>query len=169
MSNTADFWIDHLSLGKHPEGGYFKEVYRAGEFIQKKGLPQRYSSFRSFSTSIYFLLKGEEFSAFHRIKSDEVWHFYEGAPLIIYILIPDGKSIQVRLGRNPEKNETLQFVIPKGAWFAAQPLEKNSYSLVGCTVAPGFDFDDFELGSREVLTRTFPKYEKLISQFTIRQ
>lgn len=168
MQHSADFWVDHLSLSKHPEGGYFKEVYRAGEFIQKKGLPKRYSSFRSFSTSIYFLLKGEQFSAFHRIKSDEVWHFYEGSPLNIFILVPGGRSFQVKLGQNPENNETFQFVVPKGAWFAAQTSEKNSFSLVGCTVAPGFDFDDFELGSCSELMKTFPAHEKLISQFTIR-
>ncbi|MEZ5084231.1 MAG: cupin domain-containing protein [Bacteroidales bacterium] len=136
-------------------------------FIQKKGLPNRYSSFRSFSTSIYFLLNGNDFSAFHRIKSDEVWHFYDGSALIIYILIPNGKSVQVRLGNKPENNEIFQFVIPKGAWFAAKPDNEDSYSLVGCTVAPGFDFDDFELGSRTNLIRQFPKFEKLISQFSI--
>ncbi|MCD4698671.1 MAG: cupin domain-containing protein [Bacteroidales bacterium] len=167
MRKTAEYWINHLGLKQHPEGGYFREVYRAGEFIQKKGLPSRYSSFRSFSTSIYFLLKGHEFSAFHRIKSDETWHFYEGEALVIYIILPDGKLATVRLGQNPDKKEIFQFTIPKGAWFAAKPETTGTFSLVGCTVAPGFDFDDFELGEKKKLIKLFPQHKVLIGKFTI--
>jgi predicted cupin superfamily sugar epimerase len=165
---TAEYWIKQLKLEAHPEGGYFKEVYRAAEFIQKKGLPGRYSGFRSFSTSIYFLLTGDQFSAFHRLKSDEVWHFYQGDPLVIHILTGNGKSLSVHLGPDLSKKQYLQFAIPRGAWFAAQPLNKNGFSLLGCTVAPGFDFDDFELGGRELLIRAYPKSADLINQFTIR-
>ena len=119
MQNTAQFWIQHLKLTQHPEGGYFREVYRSDEIIHKKGLPERYSSFRSFSTSIYFLLESNKFSAFHRIKSDETWHFYKGSPLLLYIILSNGKLITVRLGQNPENKELFQFTIPKGSWFAA--------------------------------------------------
>ncbi len=167
MSKTAQYWIDHLKLSKHPEGGYFREVYRSGEFINKKGLPGRYSSFRSFSTSIYFLLKSNEFSAFHRLKSDETWHFYEGSPLVLYIILPDGKLATVKIGKEPGNKEFLQFTIPKNSWFAAHPLTSGSYSLLGCTVSPGFDFDDFELGRMEVLSKAFPQHQKLIRKFTL--
>ncbi|MCF8379438.1 MAG: cupin domain-containing protein [Bacteroidales bacterium] len=167
MPKTAIYWIKQLDLQPHPEGGHFKEVYRSGEFVQKKGLPARYSSFRAFSTSIYFLLRGSEYSAFHRLKSDETWHFYEGTTLLIFIILPDGKMATIGLGRNPDKKEVLQFTIPKGAWFAARTELKNSYSLLGCTVAPGFDFDDFEMGKKENLMRKFPQHKNLIAALSI--
>mgnify|MGYP006295252479 CR=1 FL=1 len=167
MMHTATYWIDKLKLTKHPEGGYFKEVYRSNEIVSKKGLPQRYNSFRSFSTSIYFLLKSGEFSAFHRLKSDEIWHFYEGVPLWIFILFPNGKLATVTLGQDPAKQQQFQVAIPKGAWFAAKPAEKGAFSLMGCTVAPGFDFDDFELARQEVLVKRYPQHEKIIRQLTI--
>jgi len=167
MGVTADYWIGHLNLRTHPEGGYFREVYRSGEFIQKKGLPARYSSFRPFSTSIYFLLKSGQFSAFHRLKSDEGWHFYAGSALTLFIIGPTGKLITVFMGQDPTNKEVLQFIIPKGSWFAARTNSPDSYSLMGCTVAPGFDFEDFELGSRERLIRTFPQHSKLIGELTI--
>ena len=168
MLQSASYWINHLKLQEHPEGGYYREVYRSGEFIQKKGLPNRYSSFRSFSTSIYFLLKGNQFSAFHRLKSDEIWHFYTGSPLILYIILNAGKLLTVNLGNDPTNKEVLQFAIPKGAWFASRPSRKNSFSLLGCTVAPGFDFDDFEMGRQEELLQYFPQHSQLIKDLTIR-
>lgn len=163
---TADYWIRHLNLDEHPEGGYFREVYRSGEFIQKKGLPARYSGFRPFSTSIYYLLKGSQYSAFHRLKSDEVWHFYAGTPLVLHIILMNGKLVTVHLGQDPSRKEMLQFIIPRGSWFAARPAAADSFSLLGCTVAPGFDFDDFEMGSRDQLIRAFPRHEQLIREFT---
>ncbi len=167
MRQSAQYWIEKLKLAKHPEGGYFREVYRANEIISKKSLPDRYSSFRPFSTSIFFLLKGNEFSAFHRLKSDEIWHFYDGSPLLLYLIDSKGKLTTVRVGRNPDRNETLQIVIPKGFWFAAEVVDKNSFSLIGCTVSPGFDFEDFELGSKELLTNKFPQHKSLIKRLTI--
>jgi predicted cupin superfamily sugar epimerase len=167
MPPSANYWIEHLGLEQHPEGGFFREVYQSGEFIQKKGLPGRYSSFRPFSTSIYFLLKSDQFSAFHRLKSDEIWHFYTGSPLILCMLLQNGKSMTVNLGNDPLKKELFQFAIPKGIWFAARPALKDSYSLLGCTVAPGFDVDDFELGSKAHLLRLFPQHKDLISEFSI--
>ncbi len=167
MGQSAQYWIEKLKLAKHPEGGYFREVYRANEIISKKSLPDRYSSFRPFSTSIFFLLKGNEFSAFHRLKSDEIWHFYDGSPLLLYLIDSKGKLTTVRVGRNPDKNELLQIAIPKGFWFAAEVVDKNSFSLIGCTVSPGFDFEDFELGSKELLTNKFPQHKSLIKRLTI--
>ncbi len=167
MANSAAYWINTLKLDQHPEGGFFKEIYRSKEIISKKGLPLRYNSFRTFSTSIYYLLKSGEFSAFHRLKSDEIWHFYDGCPLLIYILFPDGKLATVKLGQDPDNEERFQFVIPKGAWFAAKPQKTDSFSLMGCTVAPGFDFDDFELGKEAYLTQKYPQHSQLIRELTI--
>lgn len=167
MIRDAQYWIDHLHLSKHPEGGYFKEVYRANEFVNKKSLPDRYTSFRSFSTSIYFLLQNHEFSAFHRLKSDEIWHFYEGSALTIIAISPGGNLTKTYLGNNPDKGERFQLLIRKGFWFTASLNVTESYSLVGCTVSPGFDFEDFELGKRIELEKRFPQHKELIRKYTI--
>ncbi len=167
MNNQAQYWIKKLKLVKHPEGGYFREVYRSDELISKKHLPNRYSSFRAFSTSIFFLLKSDEFSAFHRLKSDEIWHFYDGSPLLLYMIDLNGKLTTIKAGRNPDNNEVLQIIIPKGFWFAAEVTVNNSFSLVGCTVSPGFDFEDFELARREELITKFPRHKSLIEKLTI--
>ena len=114
MADSAEYWIQNLDLKVHPEGGFYKEVYRSREFIQKKGLPQRYSSFRSFSTNIYFLLKSDQFSAFHRLKSDESWHFYRGSPLIIDILLQSGALYSVKLGQDLAKKSIFNLLYLKG-------------------------------------------------------
>lgn len=167
MMYNAGYWIDKLELSKHPEGGYFREVYRSGEIISKKGLPGRYTSFRSFSTSIYFLLESDEFSAFHRLKSDETWHFYAGSALAIYIIDPRGKLGHVLLGSDAGKGQVFQFTVPKGHWFASAVNESRSYSLLGCTVAPGFDFEDFEMGIKSKLIKRFPQHQRLIDQMCL--
>ncbi len=166
MTRTSKFWIEYLQLSKHPEGGYFKEIYRSNEFIHKKSLPDRYTSFRSFSTSIYYLLESSEFSAFHRLKSDEIWHFYEGSAITIYVIIPGGEFRKLNLGSQPENGEIFQVLIPKGCWFAAHVNEPGSFALVGCSVSPGFDFEDIELGNREKLLKQFPQHSELIKKFT---
>ncbi len=167
MIRNAQYWIDHLQLSKHPEGGYFKEVYRSNEFVNKKSLPDRYASFRSFSTSIYFLLKSDEFSAFHRLKSDEIWHFYDGTTIVIVAISPDGILSKTYVGNNPDKGERFQLLIPKGYWFAAIVNKKGSFSLVGCTVSPGFDFEDFEMGEKSELEKRFPQHKEIINKFSI--
>ncbi len=167
MTRSAKYWIKKLNLSKHPEGGYFREVYRSKEFINKKSLPARYTSFRSFSTSIYFLLESHEFSAFHRLKSDEIWHFYDGSPLSLLIIEKTGVLKKIKLGKTPENNEVFQAVIEKGNWFAAKVNEPDSFSLIGCTVAPGFDFEDFELGKKSKLVELYPQHSDIIESFTI--
>jgi predicted cupin superfamily sugar epimerase len=163
--HTAQHWIKKLNLQKHPEGGYFSEVYRSKEEIKREHLPSRYSGARNHSTSIYFLLTSNEFSAFHRIKSDETWHFYSGQPVTIHMIDGKGNYSSVKLGSNPESGEVFQFTIPHGTWFAASVDEPDSYALVGCTVAPGFYFDDFELGKREDLVKMFPEHKGIINKF----
>ncbi|MBX2841079.1 MAG: cupin domain-containing protein [Flammeovirgaceae bacterium] len=163
----ASYWIEKLELIAHPEGGYFKETYKSKEEINKDALPARYSGDRAFSTAIYFLLKGDEFSAFHRIASDEIWHFYAGTSVSIHMILPDGKLQIVSVGPNIEDGENFQGVIPAGAWFGAKVNEPNSYTLVGCTVAPGFDFADFELAKESELLELFPQHTALIKEMSI--
>lgn len=161
--NTVDYWINHLNLQPHPEGGFFKETYRASEKISS--LPERFDGVRNFSTAIYFLLRSEDRSVFHRIKSDELWHFYQGSTLSIYVLTDQGITVH-KLGSNPERGESLQAVIPANSWFGAKVESSNGFALCGCTVAPGFDFQDFEMANRNELLKKYPGYQKEIIQFT---
>ena len=165
--NIADYWIDRLQLTSHPEGGYFKELYRAQEAIDRDALPQRYASQRTFSTSIYFLLKGDEYSNFHRLASDETWHFHTGTSATVYeIEANTGKLIEHQIGPNFEKGEQFQVMIRAGNWFAAKVNDPNSFILVGCTVAPGFEFEDSELAICKELIETYPHHQSLIEKFT---
>ena len=164
MYPKANKYIKQLQLKKHPEGGYYKEVYRSGELILPEHLPKRYKTSRNFSTSIYFLLEGKQFSAFHLLQSDELWHFYEGSSVILYIITKKGELSIKKLGRG--KNGELQLVIEKQNWFAAEIEDKKSFALFGCTVSPGFEFDDFELGKRDALIKIFPKHSALIKRLT---
>jgi len=163
---TAKYWIEKLGLQKHPEGGYFKEVYRSEEIIPAQSLHKRYSGERNHATSIYFLLTSNEFSAFHRIKSDETWHFYTGSPVTVHMINENGKYSAVKLGANSENGEVFQFTIPHGVWFATSVDEADSFALVGCTVAPSFHYDDFELGKRAELVKLLPENEGVIRKFT---
>jgi len=163
---SADHWIQKLGLKRHPEGGYFKETYRSGEAISKQALPARFGGDRVFSTCIYFLLDKTDFSAFHAIRQDEVWHFYEGSSLTIHILDQKGAYSAVKLGRNAENGESFQAVIPAGCWFAAAVDDTEAYALVGCTVAPGFDFADFELADRKRLVALYPEHSDIIEKYT---
>ncbi len=146
----------------HPEGGWFKDTYRSDEIILKDYLPNRYTDARNFSTAIYFLLEGNQFSSFHRIKSDEMWHFYSGGPLNVYVIDPQGHFEIIKIGSNLENGETFQAVVKAGCWFASKPAEPNSFSLVGCTVAPSFDFEDFELAKANSLVAEYPQHEDTI-------
>jgi predicted cupin superfamily sugar epimerase len=167
MKGKADYWIKKLGLIRHPEGGYYRESYRSDEMIAVGGLPVRFSGGeRSFSTAIYFLLAGNDFSAFHRLHSDELWHFYTGEPLTIHALDETGGYSPWTLGSNAEKGEAFQVVIKAGSWFGASLEQTDSFALVGCTVAPGFDFRDFEMGDRSELIRLYPGHRSLIEQLT---
>src|SRR5690606_192769 len=141
---SAQDLIHYYQLQKHPEGGYFKETYRSQGIIKTGAETTAFPENRHFSTAIYYLLESGDFSAFHRIKSDELWHFYSGGPLFIHVIDPQGNLSTHTLGTVPAENQAFQIVVPAGCWFAAEPAAVKSYSFVGCTVAPGFDFSDFE-------------------------
>lgn len=163
---TSEYWISRLQLATHIEGGAFREIYRSPVLAPLSALPSSFTGERSFCTSIYFLLQQHQFSAFHKIKSDEVWHFYYGDALIVYEIDRGGRMMEHRLGCDPDNNESFQCVISAGNWFAARLAPGGDYSLVGCTVSPGFDFADFELANRAALAATYPQHEDLIRQLT---
>ena len=144
MKKTAAYWIEKLGLEKHPEGGWFKEIYRADKLVQ--------TSFgqRSAATSIYYLLEGKDFSALHRIKSDEIWHYYAGSSAIEILWIEEARLKSSRVGCNIEAGESFQVIVPENCWFAARLVNNEGFALVGCTVSPGFDFNDFELADEKV-------------------
>jgi len=160
----AKYWIDNLNLQPHPEGGFYKETYRAREIIADN-LPSRFQGPRSISTAIYFLLRSVDRSLFHRIKSDELWHFHAGATLNIYVLSHLG-LITHKLGSHLVEGDVLQVAIPANYWFGATVSEKGSYTLSSCTVAPGFDFQDFELADRGKLMKEFPAHIEIVTLLT---
>ena len=160
--NTARTWIEALGLQPHPEGGYFAETHRSSESFAAPHLPARFGGPRAHSTAIYYLLEAGQFSAFHRIKSDEVWHFYDGGPLDLFDLQPDGKLLVHRLGRDPARGQRPQAMVPAGRWFAARPATGTEFALVGCTVAPGFDFADFEMARADRLVTDYPAHAALL-------
>lgn len=166
MLNT-DFKIivDNLKLLPHPEGGFYREVYRSSESLLHESLPERYTGSRNFVTSIYFLLEGENFSAFHKIKSEELWFFHSGNPVNIF-LIQNDELQTIKLGPDIANGQCLQAAIPSQTWFAAEVVGQTGFSLVSCVVAPGFDFADFELASKEKLNKEFPHLSNIINKFT---
>jgi len=166
MLKEANRIIRLLNLQKHPEGGYYSEVFRSDEIIGKKSLPARYKSKRCLHTSIYFLLKGNDFSAFHRLNTDEIWHFYSGSKILIHIIENKNRINTFILGNNLKAGEKFQIIVKKGHWFAAEVEDKKSYALIGCTMSPGFDFEDFELGEHSKLIRLYPKHREIIEKFT---
>jgi hypothetical protein len=166
MRPTAAYWIEKLQLTSHVEGGAFREVYRSPLTISRRSLPLFFQGDRNISTSIYFLLTQGQFSAFHRIASDEGWHFYFGDPLLLYEIGHNGLLTTHRLGPDPENDENFQTVVKAGSWFASIPAPGSEYSLVGCTVAPGFDFAEFELADRTGLLQQYPQHAELIRELT---
>ena len=161
---TAEQLIQQYGLQSHPEGGWYKETYRSTETIPSNALPVRFSGDKVFSTAIYFLLEAGNFSAFHKIKSDECWHFYAGDPLLVYVIQHNGTLDIITLGNNVANGELFQYVVPANCWFASKPAPKSRFSLAGCTVSPGFDFADFELADVKTLSKTYPQHTGIIQQ-----
>lgn len=152
--------IKQLHLQPHPEGGYYKETYRC-----KEQMTTAENTNRNVSTAIYYLLEEKNQSHFHRIKSDELWFFHQGETVEI-ILIKNETLHTLLLGNDVAKGEMPQAVIEAGCWFAARIKNRKGYSLMSCTVAPGFDFADFELAKREELSAEYPTYREVIEELT---
>lgn len=158
--------IKSLDLEPHPEGGFYKETYRSEGVMNPQDSGLEMEGNRNFSTSIYFLLVAGNFSAFHRIKQDEIWHFYDGDPIDLHVINPKGEYTKVKIGRNFANGEVPQYVVQAGDWFASEVSQNGNYSLAGCTVSPGFDFRDFELANAQQLTAVYPVYLEVISRLT---
>jgi len=144
---TVNSLVEDLQLLAYPEGGFYREMYRSPIIVSADGLEQK-----SAYTSIYYLLSGKDFSSWHRIKSDETWYFHSGCDVMIYS-IDQNKVLQtIQLGLDAK---CLQATIPANTWFAAKPIRQDSFCLVSCAVAPGFEFADFEIGERNSLLKEF--------------
>lgn len=166
--NQANFWIDKLQLKPHPEGGYYNETYRSDFYISEDNLAHTHGGKRRSGTLIYFLLKDEDVSKFHRLKSDEIWIYQLGVSIIIHIILPNGELQSVILGKDIERGEKLQVVVPANSWFAAELSSEHSFSLLSCMVTPGFIFNDFELAKQEQLLKEYPQYSYLIINLSSR-
>ncbi len=158
--------VAELGLQPHPEGGYFRETYRSNLTLPAPWEEEHPASQRSLSTAILFLITAGNFSAFHRIRSDECWHFYTGQSLLVHQISPDGIYTRVELGNRVPEHRVFQHVVPAGYWFASEVAANSGYALVGCTVSPGFDFRDFELAEREKLIQQYPDQSMLIERLT---
>lgn len=153
--------IKHYEMVAHPEGGWYKETYRSETTKQIKGLGER-----SLMTSIYFLLESHQTSNFHVIKSDELWFYHSGSALTVHCIFPNGEYKKLHIGPNFEKGESFQALVPAGTIFGSTVDEVNSYAMVGCTVAPGFDFNDFKLFERQELLAEHSEHKAIIEKLT---
>ena len=157
-------YIETLNLQPHPEGGWYKEVYRS---IEKYPYGDgNFPSERNYCTAIYFLITTGKFSAFHRIKSDETWHFYAGDALEVIEIDAGGNLKKTVIGNNISIGNKLQYTVPAGIWFGSRVSSGGVFSLVGCTVSPGFDFRDFEMAERQKLLQDFPQHKNIINDLT---
>ena len=143
----------------HPEGGFFKETYRSEDRINAS-----YGE-RVCATAIYFLITPGSVSRLHRIRADEVWHFYLGGPMTV-VELKDGAAKSTTLGQDILNGQLVQYTVKAGTWFGSFPNEGSQFSFVGCTVSPGFEFEDFELGSRVKLLEEFPGAKDLVTKLT---
>lgn len=159
--------IARLGLSPHPkEGGWFRETYRSREMVAPAGLAPRYGAARSVATAIYYLLTPDTVSALHRLASDEVFHFYADDAVEQLRLHADGRGEIVMLGGDPRAGMAPQSVVPQGVWQGARLVAGGSYALLGCTVAPGFDYADYEAGARAPLTAAYPGFAAMIAALT---
>ena len=158
MNKEAARLVKKLGLEKHPEGGYFKQTYRSDTVVDFEGHDRP----QSISSAIYYMLVGDQFSAFHKLKSDEIWHHYAGSSITLYAIASDGKLSKIKIG----SDGTPQAVIKADTWFAASLDSKKSYCLLGCTMSPGFGYRDWVLGKRVELIGTYPQHKKIIWRYT---
>lgn len=156
--SDAAYWIKHLSLQPHPEGGYYKEVFRSEQQISRKSS----ADIKQACTSIYYLLEGADYSGFHRLASDEIWYFHKGAPLNIHVIDEHGSYLKHEL--SDAENGNLSVAILASSWFAAEIPAKSGFTLVSCVVAPGFDFSEFEMAKRDKLASQYPDHTPLFDR-----
>ncbi len=164
---TAREIIELLGLEPLPqEGGYYSETYRSPEHVHSDALHSRYGSKRRHATAIYYLLTPDTFSALHRVKSDEIFHFYLGDPVEMLQLTPEGKGTTTIIGADLASGQRPQVVVPNGVWQGGRLLPGGKFALMGCTVAPGFEFTDYEHGDRAGLVGEYPQFKAEILELT---
>ena len=151
-----------LKLTAHPEGGHFREIGRSSEVIPHQGFAERYRGDRRLYTVIYYLLQHGEVSRFHRLQSDEIWCLLVGGPLYLHCIAEDGQHTVLKLGTALEQGEQPQSIVPRRSWFGACLESSANFALASCTVIPGFEFADFELGNRDRLLATYPAHREII-------
>ncbi|MBS4211317.1 cupin domain-containing protein [Neobacillus rhizophilus] len=161
--------VKNLELEPHPEGGYFKRTFESSEQISDQELAVNYNGKRKLYTSIYFALTSDDVSHFHRLKSDELWYFHGGSSLTIHIIHENGEYEEIMLGLNLNNGEVPQALVPKNAIFGSSVREKDTCSLVGCMVSPGFDFQDFELFTQDELLQKYPQHRKIILKLAYKE
>ncbi len=157
-THDASYYIKHLNLQPHPEGGYYKEVFRSEQEVLRAGS----EAIKQACTSIYYLLEGEDFSGFHRIASDELWYFHKGAPLLIHVIDAHGGYTQIEL--SDELSGSLSAVVKAGLWFASEIPSKEGFALVSCAVAPGFEFSEFEMEDKDAMVDLYPQHGELLNR-----
>ncbi|WP_300674034.1 cupin domain-containing protein [Desulfoluna sp.] len=165
METRVHELIATLDLIPHPEGGYYRETYKSDLCFDANKERPTFSGRRSCGAAIYFLLEGNNISRMHRIKADELWHFYEGAALSVHVIHPDGTLEEIRLGTDTARGETFQALVKAGCWFGAS-LPNGGHALVGCTTHPGFEFEDFHMAERADLLNQWPEHETIIKKLT---
>ena len=158
MTKSAQYWIDKLGLIPHPEGGYYKEIFRSANGVTRAGATEP----KQACTSIYYLLEGRDFSGFHRLASDELWYFHKGAPLHIHVLDNRGNHTTIEL--SDADTGSLQAIIPPNTWFASEIPQGTGFALVSCAVAPGFDFAEFEMAKKDELLAQYPQHTALLER-----
>lgn len=160
--SELQYWVSKLGLVPHPEGGYYKETFESEERISDKELDMNFEGHRKLYTSIYFLLTSNDVSHFHRLKSDELWYYHGGSPLTIHVINENGHYHEIKLGMNLEKGEVPQALVRKNSIFGSSVTDKDTCSLVGCMVSPGFEFKDFELFTQDNLLLKYPQHKDII-------
>lgn len=158
QQQNAAYWIQHLAMLPHPEGGFYKEVFRSQQLVTRLGE----ADVRQACTSIYYLLEGVDYSGFHRIKSDEIWYFHKGQPLNIHVITEDGAHQVLEL--SDKSTGSFSHTVPAGLWFASELPGKSGFALVSCAVAPGFEFSEFEMADREGLLKAYPGHDELFGK-----
>ena len=158
-TQTAPYWIKHLDLRRHPEGGYYKEIFRSQQRVMRAGARK----VRQACTSIYYLLEGTDFSGFHRIASDELWYFHKGSRLVIHIINEQGGCTALEL--SDLHSGSLSVAVKAGLWFAVEVPATDGFTLVSCAVAPGFEFGEFEMAQKQDMITLYPQHAVLLNKF----
>lgn len=164
---TPEYLIEKLHLKPlEREGGYYKETYKSEKILKGKCLDARYSGSRNIASAIYYLLTPDTKSAIHRLKTDEIFHFYAGDPVLMLLIHPDKRVERKILGNRIDRGESPQIIVPANAWQGSLLMDGGKFALMGTTMAPGFDFDDYEDGKRQELINNYPEEKELIKRLT---